>query len=112
MRRRFPTLRGAVGHHDQSPKACPGVTPNMKAIFTGVGGHGLWPKEVPNVPGLTIAGLKASPGKVRVKNIQGVQAVQVDDPSTRFTLVPGTVKDTVGSGRLVGDPLGPDTATQ
>jgi hypothetical protein len=51
MRRRFPTLRGAVGHHDQSPKACPGLTPNMKLIFTGVGGHGLWPKEE-NMPGV------------------------------------------------------------
>jgi len=109
MRRRFPTLRGATGHHDQSPKACPGLTPNMKLIFAGVGGHGLWRKEVPNVPGLTIAGLKAAPGTVRVKDIAGVQAVQVDDPSQRFTLAPGTVKDTVGTGRLVGDPLGADT---
>ena len=47
MRRLFPSLQGAWGHHDQSPKACPGVTPNMKAIFEGVGGHGLWtPQEV------------------------------------------------------------------
>src|SRR5436190_24077641 len=46
----FPSLRGAYGHHDQSPKPCPGLTANMKAIFTGVGGHGLWtaapPEEV------------------------------------------------------------------
>lgn len=38
----FPTIRGATGHHDQSPKGCPGLTPNMKAIFAGIGGHGLW----------------------------------------------------------------------
>jgi len=32
-----------------------------------------------------------------------------DNASQRFTLAPGTVKDTVGTGRLVGDPLGADT---
>jgi hypothetical protein len=43
MRHRFPTLRGAFGHADQTDtKGCPGTTPNMKAIFAGVGGHGLW----------------------------------------------------------------------
>lgn len=43
MRAMFPTIRGATGHHDQSPKPCPGLSDNMKAIFAGVGGHGLWP---------------------------------------------------------------------
>lgn len=42
MIRRYPTLRGTYGHHDQSPKGCPGTTPNMLAIFEGLGGHGLW----------------------------------------------------------------------
>jgi len=43
MRRRFPTLRGAFGHADQTDtKGCPGETPAMKAIFEGVGGHGLF----------------------------------------------------------------------
>lgn len=42
---RFPTIRGATGHHDQSPKECPGLTTNMKAIFEGLGGHGLWPEQ-------------------------------------------------------------------
>jgi len=42
MKALFPTIRGATGHHDQSPKECPGLTPNMKAIFTGLGGHGIW----------------------------------------------------------------------
>lgn len=42
MRARFPTIRGATGHHDQSPKACPGTTPAIKAIFEGLGGHGLF----------------------------------------------------------------------
>lgn len=49
MRALFPSLRGANGHHDQSPKACPGLTPNMKAIFAGIGGHGLWTPEDPTV---------------------------------------------------------------
>jgi hypothetical protein len=43
MRDRFPSIRGSVGHHDQSTKACPGTTPNMLAIFEGIGGHGLFP---------------------------------------------------------------------
>ena len=46
MKAMFPTLRGATGHHDQSPKECPGLTANMRAIFDGVGGHGLWGKEL------------------------------------------------------------------
>lgn len=42
----FQTIRGTTGHHDQSPKPCPGLTPNMKAIFAGLGGHGLWVPQV------------------------------------------------------------------
>ena len=45
MRDMFPTIRGATGHHDQSPKACPGLTAAMKAIFFGVGGHGLFKED-------------------------------------------------------------------
>lgn len=48
MRRRFPTIRGAFGHADQTDtKGCPGLTANMKSIFSGVGGHGLFSSEVP-----------------------------------------------------------------
>jgi hypothetical protein len=47
MRDMFATIRGATGHHDQSPKGCPGVSPNMKAIFAGLGGHGLFTTEEP-----------------------------------------------------------------
>jgi N-acetylmuramoyl-L-alanine amidase-like protein len=47
----FPSIRGTYGHHDQSPKGCPGLTPNMKAIFAGLGGHGLWtPQEADVTP--------------------------------------------------------------
>lgn len=42
----FPTLRGALGHTDQTDtKGCPGLTAAMKSIFTGVGGHGLWTRK-------------------------------------------------------------------
>ena len=50
MRGRFPSLRGAWGHHDQAPKACPGLSANMQAIFAGVGGHGLWEVDVVPAP--------------------------------------------------------------
>lgn len=107
MAQRFPTLRGAYGHADQTDtKGCPGQTPNMRRIFDGLGGHGLWRDDV---AGLTIAGLEAAPGTVKVKNIQGVLAVQVDDPRQTFPMPPGTTKESIGKGRLVGDPLGPDT---
>lgn len=43
MRTQFGTLRGAIGHADQTDtKACPGTSAAMKAIFDGVGGHGRW----------------------------------------------------------------------
>lgn len=46
MRTRFPSLRGALGHADQTDtKGCPGTTAAMKSIFAGVGGHGLWTEE-------------------------------------------------------------------
>jgi hypothetical protein len=47
MKSRFPTLRGAFGHHDQTDtKGCPGGTANMKEIFASIGGHGLWESDV------------------------------------------------------------------
>ncbi len=46
MRSRYPSLRGAYGHHDQTDtKGCPGTTANMRAIFDGVGGHGLFTED-------------------------------------------------------------------
>jgi hypothetical protein len=54
MRRMFTTIRGAFGHADQTDtKGCPGTTPAMKAIFAGLGGHGLFvkPPVVPVVAG-------------------------------------------------------------
>jgi hypothetical protein len=43
MRQRFPSIRGALGHADQTDtKGCPGSTPAIKAAFAGIGGHGLF----------------------------------------------------------------------
>lgn len=60
-----------------------------------------------NVPGLALDHLKSKPGTVVVKNIQGVLAVQVADLQS-FALAPGSRKTTIGSARLIGDPLGQD----
>lgn len=46
MRDRYPSLVGAYGHADQTDtKGCPGTTPAMKAIFAGIGGHGLFTED-------------------------------------------------------------------
>lgn len=43
MTARFPSIRGALGHADQTDtKGCPGTTAKMRAVFDGIGGHGLW----------------------------------------------------------------------
>lgn len=43
MKTHFPSLRGALGHADQTDtKGCPGMSLAMKLVFVGVGGHGLW----------------------------------------------------------------------
>jgi hypothetical protein len=43
MRQRFPSIRGALGHADQTDtKGCPGSTPLIKSAFAGIGGHGLF----------------------------------------------------------------------
>lgn len=53
MRDRFPTLRGALGHADQTnTKGCPGTTAAMQAVFAGVGGHGLWHEASTNAPAI------------------------------------------------------------
>jgi hypothetical protein len=59
MRRMFPTIRGAFGHADQTDtKGCPGTTDAMKAIFTGIGGHGLFATPPETSTGEDMAGLK------------------------------------------------------
>jgi hypothetical protein len=74
MRERFPTIRGATGHHDQSPKACPGTTPAIKAIFAGLGGHGLFMGDdsmVKFTPGIDVAGTVTVTADTNVIPIQG-----------------------------------------
>ncbi len=52
MKAQFSTLRGALGHADQTnTKRCPGTSINMRLVFEGVGGHGLWhPQSSPEEP--------------------------------------------------------------
>jgi hypothetical protein len=51
MKTMFPTLRGAIGHADQTnTKGCPGVTTAMKSAFDRIGGHGLWQQETDVTP--------------------------------------------------------------
>jgi hypothetical protein len=74
MRERFPTIRGATGHHDQSPKGCPGTTPAIKAIFEGLGGHGLFTGDdsmVKFTPGLDVAGTVTVKADTYVIPVQG-----------------------------------------
>lgn len=60
----FPTLRGAYGHADQTDtKGCPGTTPNMRAIFDGLGGHGLWVRKDSDVRFATVIAGKRLPVK-------------------------------------------------
>lgn len=56
MRAMFPSLRGALGHADQTnTKHCPGSTAAMQQVFDGVGGHGLWhPQSAPQEDPLTL----------------------------------------------------------
>lgn len=66
MREKFPSLRGALGHADQTnEKGCPGSSPAMRQIFAGVGGHGLW-KEDPMLA-FKILELEVGAGTVTVK---------------------------------------------
>lgn len=49
-RKRFPTLRGAFGHADQTDtKGCPGTAPTMIQFWDRVG-HGLFKTEVDVIP--------------------------------------------------------------
>lgn len=51
-RRRYPTLRGAFGHADQTKtKGCPGQAPRMLDYWGRVG-HGLWRKTMAATDGL------------------------------------------------------------
>lgn len=63
--------------------------------------------EAPPV-GLTITDIVPVSGVVTV-SVPDTWIVQVDDPTTRFTVQPGWFQRTLGVGRLVGDPFGADS---
>jgi hypothetical protein len=99
MASRFPSIRGALGHADQTnTKACPGTSAAMKALFAGVGGHGLWaPKEdsmnsfaVPKVPqiGTVAKGVTLFP----------TDALVATDPA-RIIIDPGRSLPFIGQSR-------------
>lgn len=70
----FPTLRGAYGHADQTDtKGCPGTTPNMRAIFDGLGGHGLWKGDA-----MSIYVRKDQPGRFTIPAGKAVRGWQPD----------------------------------
>lgn len=53
MKNRYPTIRGAFGHADQTDtKGCPGTTVRMRSIFDAIGGHGRW-KDNPDMLAIT-----------------------------------------------------------
>jgi hypothetical protein len=71
--------------------------------------------EEPDVPGIRLTDVE--PGFVTVKDIPGVQAVNVADPTQRDGMQPGWKKPTIGKARVVaiGDnpnPFGADTAAE
>jgi N-acetylmuramoyl-L-alanine amidase len=102
MRERFPTIRGATGHHDQSPKGCPGTTPAMKAIFAGIGGHGLFtgapaPEVVEPLVDFTLA-QDEMVGRITVR--EGGATVVTLDGGKRPVLKAGLTRPALGPARL------------
>lgn len=69
MKGLFSSLRGAIGHADQTnTKGCPGTSLSMKLIFEGVGGHGLWhPQGGPQIPEAPVSTFTPKPGRLSVK---------------------------------------------
>ena len=104
----FPSIRGAVGHHDQSPKGCPGLSANMKAIFAGVGGHGLWPTLHDTAVGddmLSFRFIEPAVGTVTVKGT-GHALIRLSD-GIRYAVTAGEVRESFAKITLLS-PL--DTA--
>jgi hypothetical protein len=100
MRKRFPTIRGATGHHDQSPKGCPGKTPAMKSIFAGIGGHGLFTgAQEDDVPLIDFTLAKEEQGgTIKVKD--GGATVVTIDGGERPKLPAGLVRPALGPATL------------
>lgn len=85
---RYPTLRGAYGHHDQSPKPCPGLSANMKAIFAGLGGHGLWEGDMAEV----VIEFAAPIGFTTNDTVNGAASWAADPPHALLQRVKGALK--------------------
>lgn len=105
MRAKYPTIRGATGHHDQSSKECPGLTANMKAIFAGVGGHGLFTGG--DVPLIDFAPTSTVGGTVTVRDVAdgGARVIPVDGGERPFVRA-GITRPAIGLQTLA--PFGAD----
>lgn len=98
----FPSIRGALGHADQTDtKGCPGTTPEMKAVFASIGGHGLWTpqEEPPPVLDFTyqLNQPDSGPGTVTV-TIDGADAILAD--GSLYPLAKGIQKHSYGLVRF------------
>lgn len=102
MKDRYPTIRGATGHHDQSTKPCPGTSANMKAIFAGLGGHGLWAQGEQPMRSF-IFGTGAQSGTLVVKG-EGHYYLRLLDNTRHGPLDPGKfgIHSAFGPVKLVG----------
>jgi hypothetical protein len=102
MKARFPSLRGALGHADQTDtKPCPGTTDAMKSVFAAIGGHGLWSDMD---LGLTIidatGGLLRIPTPVKAYRLNGSETTVSGIRHVHFSAKSALLN---GSGYLVGN---------
>ncbi len=93
-RQRFPTIRGAFGHADQTDtKGCPGTSPAMLAFWQRVG-HGLFTEEDDLV---RFTKVNAIGGSVRItENTAGIPIEGGDRPP----IATGLVRPVLGSATL------------
>lgn len=85
MKARYPSIRGAIGHADQTDtKGCPGTTSNMKLVFASIGGHGLWQQEEP-VPLIELANLTYTSKVVPKLNVPILREPRNEGPVIRMT---------------------------
>jgi hypothetical protein len=82
MKSRYRSIRGALGHADQTDtKGCPGTTAKMRLVFSQIGGHGLWgaaQEAEDDMPAFTIQA-DAKSGTIEVTSA-GHYYLRFDDP--------------------------------
>lgn len=110
LRKRFPELRGALGHADQTDtKFCPGTTAAMRSLFDQVGGHGLW-KAVPMV-GFSYGDV---PGDVKIGSlvvtIDGAYYMTLEDGKLHGPLAKGFAKENAFGPVKLDTPIPGDPA--